>query len=178
MKKYVMAMRNDGFKVEVKLITKIPVAKIWTVMSDFSSAERTSATVKTSPVISETKRGLGAVRKCTFADKSSVVEEIIQFKEEQYFRVLLTEYSMPMLSMEAEIGIKDLGDGNSELYMSMDYVVKFGPFGWLLGATIMPLQIRKMLKSVLSGIAYHAQTGKPILDQMPDEQELKLALGV
>jgi hypothetical protein len=59
--------------------------KIWDVLQDFSSIERTSHAVESSPIISNIKSGIGTKRKCYFYDKKSVVEEIIRYSEGRGF---------------------------------------------------------------------------------------------
>ncbi len=43
----------------------------------------------------------------------------------------------------------------------MDYRVKFGPFGWLLGQTMMKLMMGKILDGNLKGLANRVRSNRP-----------------
>ena len=42
----------------------------------------------------------------------------------------------------------------------MSFQPKFGPLGWLMEATVMQSQFRRVLSQVLTGLEEHAQTGE------------------
>ncbi|MCG8521262.1 MAG: SRPBCC family protein [Pseudomonadales bacterium] len=163
---------------EKTLRVKVPAAKIWEVLGDFSSVERFATTIKTSPIVNEKNSGLGAKRKCTFHDGSSLVEEIVDFQEGQGYKMELSEYSLPLKSMVSEMRVKEVDANTSELYMSTDFVVKGGPLGWLMGSLVMRPVMKGVFQKLLSGLAYHSVTGKRIEKEMPPKEELdSLVLG-
>ncbi len=162
--------------VESKIKVDIPSAKVWEVLSDFTSIERFSATVERSPIISEVKSGIGTQRKCHFYDQSSVIEEITEIDEGQRLRFALSEFSLPLVSIESEMRVKKINETSSEIIMSLDYVVKFGLFGRLLGSLVMPGKMRKMMNNILTGLAYHLKTGRRIGEEMPSNEELTPAI--
>ena len=158
--------------IEQTLKVNVPATKIWQVLADFSSVENFATTIQTSPVTSDIKAGLGAKRTCTFNDGSSLVEEIIEFQDGEGFKMQLSEYSLPLKSMQAEMRVVAIDDNTSELYMSSTFVVKAGPLGWLLGALIMCPMMKGVFKKLMSGLAYHTVTGKRIDKTLPEQQEL------
>jgi len=158
--------------IEQTIKVNVPAAKIWQVMGDFSSVEKFATTIKTSPIVSDISSGLGAKRLCTFNDDSSLVEEIIEFQEGQGFKMVLSEFSLPLKSMHAEMRVKEIGANSSELYMSSDFVVKAGPLGWLMGFLIMRPMMKGVFKKLMSGLAYHTVTGKRIDEKLPPNEEL------
>lgn len=152
---------------------EISVERIWHVLSDFSSIERTSHSVESSPIISDIKSGVGTKRKCYFYDKKSVVEEIIEYQEGHGFKMCLSEYSAPMKSIMAEFRIDKVSENSCDITMSMDFVVKAGPIGWLLGVLLLkPILKKKVLKSELLGLAYHVITGNLVDQTLPTYKEL------
>ncbi len=157
---------------ENSIKVNVSAANIWQVLSDFSSVEKFATTIKTSPIVSDIKSGMGAKRMCTFNDGSSLVEEIIEFQEGQAYKMVLSEYSLPLKSMHAEMGVKEIDENNSEIYMSADFVVKGGPFGWLLGHLIMRPVMKGVFKKLMSGLAYHCVTGKLVGEKLPPNEEL------
>jgi len=53
---------------------------------------------------------------------------------------------------DAELSVEPLGANRSMVKMSMDYRVKYGPFGWLLGQTMMKRVMGKIFDGVLQGL--------------------------
>jgi len=163
---------------ENSIKVNLPAEKIWQVLADFSSVEKFATTIESSPVVSEITSGLGAKRLCTFKDGSSLVEEIIEFQEGQSFKMELSEYSLPLKSMRAEMGVKAIDDNSSEIYMSADFVVKGGPFGWLLGQLVMRPVMKGVFKKVMTGLAYHCATGERVGEKLPESHQLmELVIG-
>lgn len=80
---------------------------------------RTSqSTIKSSPIVDDIQSGLGAKRKCTFNDGSSLVEDIIEFNQGQGYKMDLSEYSYPLKSMFSEMRVIKIDANSSELFMS------------------------------------------------------------
>lgn len=158
--------------IEQIIKVNVPAAKIWQVLGDFSSVERFATTIKTSPIVSDINSGLGAKRLCTFNNGSSLVEEIIEFQEGQGFKMVLSEFSLPLKSMYAEMRVKEIDANSSELYMSSDFVVKAGPLGWLMGVLVMRPMMKGVFKKLMSGLAYHTVTGERIGEKLPPNEEL------
>ncbi|NQZ27167.1 MAG: SRPBCC family protein [Colwellia sp.] len=150
----------------------ISVEKIWQVLEDFSSVEKFAATIKSSPIVNDISSGLGAKRLCTFTDGSSLVEEIIEYQEGQGYKMALSEFSLPLKSMQAEMRVKAIDANSCELYMSANFVVKAGPLGWLLGQLIMRPVMKSVFKKVMTGLAYHCATGKRVGEKRPANEEL------
>jgi len=150
----------------------IPAAQIWQVLADFSSVEKFATTIKSSPIVSDIKSGLGTKRLCTFNDDSSLVEEIIEYQEGQGFKMELSEFSLPLKSMFAEMRVKEIDANTSELYMSADFVVKGGALGSLMGHLIMRPVMKGVFKKLLTGLAYYCVTGKLVAEKLPDNDEL------
>jgi len=157
---------------EKSIKVNVPAAKIWQVLADFSSVEKFATTIKSSPIVGEVSSGLGAKRLCTFNDGSSLVEEIVDYQEGQGFKMVLSEFSLPLKSMHAEMKVKALDANSSEIYMSSEFVVKAGPLGWLLGHLVMRNVMKGVFKTLMSGLAYHCVTGKTVGEKLPPKEEL------
>jgi len=163
--------------VETTVKVRANAKKVWQTLDDFSSIERFSATVKSSPIVGNRVTGLGAKRKCTFIDKSTVMEEIVSYNDGKGIRIELSEYSMPLASMFAEMNVEAIDESNCSVTFGMDYVVKFGPLGWLMGSLLMRPMMKGVTKKVMQGLAFHVVTGKNIDSQQPSARELKEVLG-
>lgn len=162
--------------VEYTMRVNIPAKKVWEVLEDFSSIERFSPAVKKSPIMEGKASGLGAKRHCEFYDGTSVVEEIIDYEEGKGFQVELTEYSMPLKSLTAKMKVEKVNASVSDISMSMDFVVKGGPFGWLMGFMMMRPMMKGVIKKILTGLAYHSATKKIVGQELPPPDSFSLAL--
>ena len=162
--------------VETILAVRASAESVWAIISDFSSVKRYSAKVESSPIVGDTTHGLGTKRKCTFYDKSTVTEEIVEYEEGRSLRIALSEYSMPLKSLHAEMKVLPIDDTSCQVSFGMEYVVKFGPIGWVMGTVMMKPLMRGVTKNVLNGLAYHVVTGNDIGTALPTADELRLAL--
>ena len=163
-----------AFHVEDKIRVNIPAKTVWEVLGDFSSIERFSTAVEKSPILDGISSGLGTKRKCDFYDGSSVIEEIIDYQEGKCFKIEVTEYSMPLKSLYAEMKVEEVDANASEISMSMEFVVKGGPFQWLMGFFMMRPMMKGIIKETLTGLAYNSATGKPVGNKLPAKEDLSL----
>jgi hypothetical protein len=83
---------------------------------------------------------------------------------------------MPLKSLHATMGVRAVNNNTSDIYMSMDYVVKFGPLGWVMGALLMRPIMNKVMKGILKGLAFHSSTGKDVATQLPGDHEIAAIL--
>ena len=163
--------------IEKTIRVKVPENKVWDILKDFGSVEKTSISVESSPILGGIQSGIGTKRKLCFYNKTSVVEEIIEYNEGSNFKMVLSEFSMPMKRIVAELRVNAIDNDSCEVYMSMDFVVKGGPFGWLLGLLVLrPVLTNKVLKNELLGLAYYAATGEIVGNKLPLKLEINKLL--
>jgi len=162
--------------VERTISANVEAARIWNVLKDFANVQNYSAAVRTSPLLEGPRYGLGTRRRCSLHDATSVVEEIVEFSEGQGFRVRLSEFSMPMRTLEAVMRVRSTGAGSSEITMGLDFEPKGGLLGRILGNVMMKPMLRKMILGNLRGLAYFASTGIPVDRKLPVEAERQSAL--
>lgn len=157
---------------ENSIKVNISATKVWNVLKEYSNIEQYASTITSSPIVNSINSGLGAKRKCTFTDGTSLVEEIIEFKDGKSFKMNISEFSLPLKSMNPEMGVKEIDENTSEIFMNAEFVVKGGPFGWLMGQFIIRPVMKGVFKKVMSGLAYHCETGKRIDEKLPEQKEL------
>lgn len=150
----------------------LSAAQIWQTMSDYASVEKFATTITSSPIIGDIQSGLGAKRRCTFKDGSSIVEEIIEYKEGQGYTMALSDHTMPLKSMQVTMSIKAIDANRSEIFMTSDFVVKGGPLGWLMGTLLMGPMMKGVFKKLMTGLAYHVETGELIGEKLPSNDQL------
>ena len=97
--------------------------------------------------------GVGSQRRCVFADGSSVVEEVTEWEPNRQYRVRLVEMGkMPVQEAHATLSVEPLDGEHSRLKMAMDYRMKYGPLGWVMGQTMMKSMMGGIFEGVLKGL--------------------------
>lgn len=161
--------------IEEKMRFNVSAEKVWDVLVDFTSAERWHFAVEKSPLLVGSPAGLGAKRKCNFYDGTSVVEEITEYTEGKAYTVEITEFSMPLKSITAGNIIEVVDANTCDITIHMDFVVKGGPLGWLMGVFLIKPTMKRLTKKMLTGLAYHAATEKLVGEKLPSPEDLSLA---
>lgn len=162
-------------RVESAVRIKATAEKVWKILDNFAGVEKFSFGVEKSSILGDKHSGLGAKRHCVFYDNTGVHEEIVEYQENKSFKVVLSEFSMPMKTIYAGFKVEKLSETSCEVSMYMDFVVKFGPLGMLMGIVMMRPLMKGVQKKMLSGLAYHAFTGKTIGSKLPPSEELAQA---
>ena len=151
---------------------KAPADKVWAVLDDYAGVEKFSIGIDKSPLIGDKKTGLGSVRHCIFHDQTSLHEEIVEYQEGKSFKVVLSNFTIPMKFMQADFNVKKISETSCEVTINMDFEVKFG----LLGKLVIGRLIKRVNQDLLLGLAYYTVTGKTLASELPPKEELALAL--
>lgn len=159
-------------RTENSIKVNVPAEQVWQVLADFSSVEKFATTIKSSPIIGDIPAGVGAKRLCTFNDGSSLVEEIVEYQEGTSFKMQLSEFSLPLKNMSAEMKVTPINETSCEIYMSANFVVKAGPLGWIMGQFMMRPVMKGVFKKLMTGLAYYCVTGKSIGEKLPNNELL------
>ena len=131
-----------------------PSDAVWQVLGRFMHIDEFAPLVKSVDALTEEETGIGSKRRCHFDNGSSLVEEVTEWDANRGYRVRLSELtSMPLHEAYAGIYVEPLDNERSRVKWSMDCRVKFGPFGWLLGQTMMKIMVGKILDGNLKGLA-------------------------
>jgi carbon monoxide dehydrogenase subunit G len=127
---------------------------IWAVLSRFMHIDEFAPLVKSVDALTEGADGIGSKRRCHFNDGTSLVEQVTGWEANRGYRVCLSEMAaMPLHEAHAELAVEPLDAERSRVKWSMDYRVKYGPFGWILGQTMMKMMMGKILDGNLTGLA-------------------------
>jgi len=159
-----------------KMRVSLPASKLWAVLDDFGGIERYAPTIKRSLILTEKATGLGARRRCEFYANGSLIEEIVDYQDGQSMTLELSEHGMPVKSMVSTIRVASVDAETSEVSMSLDYVSKGSPLGWILGSFVLGPLMKGTFKKVMTGWVYHAATGTVVDDKIPQIQDLSLVI--
>jgi len=146
-------------KVSVEQVIKASPEDVWRVLADFGGVHRFHPLVESADLLSESNGGLDTMRVCNFYDGTSIKERVVAWKDGEYMRIDLSEFSMPFKRATASLSITPVGTGSARVTFEMDYTPKFGPLGAIMNLLMMKPMIRRMLKSVLVGLDKHVSTG-------------------
>ena len=134
---------------------------VWAVLSRFMEIGDFAPEITKVEALSQNPSGLGAKRRCHFKNGSNLVEEVTQWDENRRYRVKMTDLDpMPLKESYAEIAITPNKPGKTKVIWSMDYRVKYGPIGWLMGQTVMKMMMGGILDANLKGLADLAKKQK------------------
>ena len=104
--------------------------------------------------LSENASGMGATRRCHFENGTFLVEKVIAWHPGQSYRVQMSDMDpIPFKDAFADISIARLDAMHSTVTWSLNFKVKYGPFGWLLGQLVMKRALGKVLDANLNGLA-------------------------
>jgi carbon monoxide dehydrogenase subunit G len=127
---------------------------IWSVLGRFMHIDEFAPQIESVDALTDGEIGIGSKRRNHFANGTSVVEEVTAWESGRMYRVRLSEMdAMPLHEAHAKISVEPAGNGRSTVSWSFEYRVKYGPFGWLLGQTMMKMMMGNILDANLKGLA-------------------------
>jgi len=131
---------------------------VWNALADWGSIVNYHPWVVNSPLLSSEKSGVGASRRCEFADKTSIVETVTKWQEYERMEITLSDTPFPLKSGTVAMVIKKFGSGTSVTF-EMDIAIGMGPLGWIMG----PLAIKPLMKTriekMLQSLEHYLKTG-------------------
>lgn len=141
---------------------------LWVVIGRFMHIDEFAPLIKSVDALTDGEDGIGSKRRCYFDDGTSVVEEMTNWEANRRYSVRLLEMkSMPINEAHAELSVEPLDNGRTRVKWGMDYRVKYGPFGWVLGQTMMKLMMGKILDGNLEGLADKVRSNQNATSQAP-----------
>jgi len=155
-------------KVVVERELKVPVHRAWEILDDFGGVYRYHPIVERSPIDNGIGSGLGAERICHFDNGDQIKERVVEYEPGQEYTVdIIDPGNFPLKSAKGRLALNSIDEDRSRVTFEMSFEPKYGPLGWLMGATVMQTQFRKTLSSVLAGLETHALTGEVVNRQGP-----------
>lgn len=126
---------------------------VWAVLGNFMNIDEFAPLITSVDALTSGEDGLGSKRRNHFDNGTSLVEEVIAWKDNHSFTVELSDMAaMPLHEANSEVSVEPLSGGRSTVKWTMDYRVKYGPFGWLLGQTMMKMMMGKIVDGNLKGL--------------------------
>lgn len=154
-----------GLQVQRTRLVHAAIAPTWAAVSKMDAVADWHPNVARASVLTH-NAGVDASRRVEFHNGTSVVETVTQEQERQFVTMDLLE--APLLKKAVvTIRTEQKSAEETEVTFSVDYDVKYGPIGWLMGTLMMKKAFRKIFGVSLGGLAYHLETGKLVTDSVP-----------
>ncbi len=100
--------------VKKSVVIKKSKDRVWRKISNIIGLHTWIDDVKKTVFLSKTKRGIGAVRKLTFADGNQIEEHVVGWKDGEYFSYIAVS-GLPLRAYHATLSIKPLGKQKTKL---------------------------------------------------------------
>ncbi|WP_299352460.1 SRPBCC family protein [uncultured Shimia sp.] len=131
---------------------------VWEVLSKYMHIDEFAPQITSVDALTDGEPGVGAKRRNHFANGTSVVEKVIEWKPGEGYTVQLSDMAaMPLDEASSKIQISPMV-GQSKVTWTFDYRVKYGPLGWLMGQTMMKMMMGKIIDANLDGLAKRLRT--------------------
>ncbi len=132
--------------IKVEKTIDRPLEQVWeTVALGFGNVSDYNPAIKTSKFDSDVKSGVGTKRHCDFEPKGYIKEEIIEWNDNESFKLKFNESSVPMAFLESKFSFVS-ENGKTKIIQEFWYRMK-APMGWFSG-----LMKGKMKKTLLDGL--------------------------
>ena len=146
---------QDAIYIKVEKTINKPIVTVWkTVALDFGNVSNYNPEIKSSTFDSSLMKGVGTKRHYNTNDGGFLKEEIIEWNENENFKLKLTESSFPMAMIESKFSFQENGD-STKITQEFWYRMK-SPMGFLSG--LMKGKMKKTLENGLSGLEEHLKT--------------------
>lgn len=136
--------------MQVQRIIEIdaPVEFVWSKISDLTDIQNWSQTINEAQYHTDAKRGLGAGRTCDVKGFGTVVENVLEWNENESFR--LSMEGLPALIKNASGGwrLKNLGANRTRATMTINMQTRFWPIGALMEKLMLGPKFGKAIEGI------------------------------
>ncbi|GAA6209468.1 hypothetical protein NBRC116601_27610 [Cognatishimia sp. WU-CL00825] len=128
--------------------------EVWAVIGRYMQAEQYCPLVVSVEALTTGEDGVGSKRRNFFENGTSITEKVIEWTPNRGQLIECSEFgSIPFRRLIAQIDIVPSHGKRTTLKWALDFQVKFGPLGWLLGQLVMKRAFGKIVMGNLDAIA-------------------------
>ena len=135
------------------------VPDVWRLLDDFGAISKYNPGVESAEIVSPERTGLEAQRICNFYDGTSLKETIVRYESGRGYSFELSDFSLPLKQATTHIDVTRMKDGGSLLTVTLEFIPKYGPLGWIMGKLLMRPMLQRALRGVTKGLDDHMSTG-------------------
>lgn len=150
-------------RAQTDLVINATPEAIWAELSRYMHIDEICEGIERVDAITTGEDGLGSKRRNHFAgDNGSMVEEVIEWNSNKGYKLRLSEMTkFPAKEATAFIALNPVG-GKTRVTWGMDFRMKMGPLGWLMGQTMLKMMMLKVIAGNLKGLADKVQSNATI----------------
>ncbi len=137
---------------------------VWAVLGRYMHVDEFAPLIISVEALTDGEDGVGSKRRNHFDNGTSLVEEVTVWNPNKTLTVRMSDMAaLPLRDAYAETTIEPLGGERSKVTWSLDLHVKYGPFGWVLGQTVMRVMLGKIINGNLKGLADKVRSNQTAL---------------
>ena len=126
---------------------------VWSVVGKYMDVKEFAPFIVEVQALTDGEDGVGSIRKNIFKNGYYFVEEVTEWNPGVGYSIKVTEMpGMPLAAATSDIFITPLG-GRSKVTWTFDYKPKYGPFGWIMGQTMIRMMMGKGIDGNLKALA-------------------------
>jgi ligand-binding SRPBCC domain-containing protein len=133
--------------------------KVWSVLASLDTLDRYDPGVKKSEIVTTTREGPGAARRCDLAPGGWFKEKVDDWRPNEQISFELFECTLPVRRLKHRYTLTSDGDG-TVVRQRMEYELKFGILGKLLDAVMVRRKWNAGIKSFFAGLKHYVETGR------------------
>ncbi len=153
----IMSQRKDLKMIHFERTLEIDAMPddVWAILGNFRQVDEFAPEIVSVDALTDGADGVGSKRRNHFKNGTSLVEEIIEWEPaKRRFRLQMLDMdSMPLHEGCSAMSVEPRANGGSKVVWNMDFRVKYGPLGWILGQTMMKMMMGKIIDGNLQGLA-------------------------
>ena len=107
--------------VTVTRIIDADLPELWALISDVTVIDTWHPGVRKADLLSDKPTGVGATRRCNFYKGNTIVEEIVELRELEGFRLDLRDFEGPINRFTSEWKVAPAPGGKTQLAVEMQY---------------------------------------------------------
>ncbi|MGC4086408.1 MAG: SRPBCC family protein [Polyangiaceae bacterium] len=130
--------------------------RVWALLGDLEAVQHYNPGVRRAAIEGAQRSGVGARRSCELLPKGRVVERVTHWEDGRAVGLELDQHDFPIAFMRWLTRIEP-HRGGTRITQSLEYQVKFGPFGWLLDQMLMKRKLTAALDAVFASLARQAE---------------------
>jgi ligand-binding SRPBCC domain-containing protein len=136
-----------------------PPEKVWSVLASLDVLHNYDPGIVRSEIISPSKEGPGAARKCDLTPGGWFKERVAEWRPQQALAFELFECMLPVRKLKHSYTLSREGSG-TVVKQRMEYELKFGPLGKLMDALMVRKKWDAGIKGFFAGLKHYVETGE------------------
>ena len=144
--------------MERQLVIDASPETVWEPLSRYMDVDEFCTGISRVDALTTGEDGVGSKRRNNFPNGSSLIEEVTEWSVNRGYNVRMSEMlGLPMKETTAFVRLEPVG-AKTRVVWGMDFSMKNGPLGWLMGQTMMKFFMGKTIDGNLQGLAKTVKT--------------------